>query len=85
MKVLSWAHLMKIIIDQNNSKQRIDRFLAKELFSFPFVDRVFFAGNFITVTKKEPVEWLEIQSKLKDYIKKYLEEGKPVIEIKDIS
>ena len=57
--------------------------LAKELFSFPFVDRVFFAGNFVTVTKKEPVEWLEIQGKLKDYIKKYLEEGKPVIEIKD--
>jgi len=57
--------------------------LAKELFSFPFVDRVFFAGNFVTVTKKEQVEWLEIQSKLKDYIKKYLEEGKPVIEIKD--
>ena len=57
--------------------------LAKELFSFPFVDRVFFAGNFVTVTKKEQIEWLEIQSKLKDYIKKYLEEGKPVIEIKD--
>jgi len=57
--------------------------LAKELFSFPFVDRVFFAGNFVTVTKKEPIEWLEIQSKLKDYIKKYLEEGKPVIVIKD--
>src|SRR3989337_3931630 len=57
--------------------------LAKELFSFPFVDRVFFAGNFVTVTKKEQVEWLEIQSKLKDYIKKYLEEGKPIIEIKD--
>ena len=57
--------------------------LAKELFSFPFVDRVFFAGNFVTVTKVEQVEWLEIQGKLKDYIKKYLEEGKPVIEIKD--
>ena len=57
--------------------------LAKELFSFPFVDRVFFAGNFVTVTKKEQIEWLEIQSKLKDYIKKYLEEGKPIIEIKD--
>ena len=39
--------------------------LAKELFSFPFVDRVFFAGNFVTVTKKEEVEWIEIQSTLR--------------------
>ena len=46
--------------------------LAQELFSFPFVDRVFFASNFITVTKKEDVEWLEIQSTLKEHIKKYL-------------
>ncbi|HEY9048101.1 MAG TPA: NifU family protein [Ohtaekwangia sp.] len=57
--------------------------LAQELFSFPFVDRVFFASNFITVTKKEDVEWLEIQSTLKEYIKKYLEAGKFIIEIKD--
>ena len=26
--------------------------LAKELFSYPFVDRVFYMSNFITVTKK---------------------------------
>src|SRR5688572_1802257 len=32
--------------------------LAKELFTFPFVDRVFFAGNFVTVTKKGDVDWL---------------------------
>src|SRR4051812_25650729 len=57
--------------------------LAKELFSFPFVDRVFFASNFITVTKKGDVEWLEIQNTLKDYIKKYLEEGKFILEVKE--
>lgn len=57
--------------------------LAKELFSFPFVDRVFFAGNFVTVTKKENIDWIEIQNTLKDYIKNYLEVGKLIIEIKD--
>src|SRR5688572_4026285 len=57
--------------------------LAKELFSFPFVDRVFFAGNFVTITKKTDVEWLEIQSTLKDFLKKYLEEGKLVIDVQD--
>lgn len=57
--------------------------LAKELFEFPFVDRVFFAGNFVTVTKTERIDWIEIQSVLKEHIKKYLEAGKLVIDIKD--
>src|SRR5688572_935689 len=57
--------------------------LAQDLFSYPFVDRVFFASNFVTVTKKENVEWLEIQNTLKDHIKKYLEAGKFIIEVKE--
>lgn len=57
--------------------------LAKELFTFPFVDRVFFASNFITITKKGDVEWLEVQNTLKDFIKKYLEAGKFIIEVND--
>lgn len=57
--------------------------LAKELFQFSFVDRVFFASNFVTVTKKEDVEWLEIQGTLKDFIKQYLEAGKFIIELNE--
>ncbi len=57
--------------------------LAKELFSYPYVDRVFYMSNFITVTKKEGVEWLEIQSIIKDHIKKFLEAGKYIIEVND--
>lgn len=55
--------------------------LAQELFGYPFVDRVFYMSNFVTVTKKEGVEWLEIQSTLKEHIKKFLEAGKFIIEI----
>ena len=33
--------------------------LAQELFDYPFVDRVFFMSNFVTVTKKEDVEWID--------------------------
>ena len=55
--------------------------LAKELFQYEFVDRVFFASNFITVTKRGDVEWLEIQNTLKNHIRQYLEAGKFVIEI----
>lgn len=55
--------------------------LAKELFTFPFVERVFFAGNFVTVTKSEGVDWIEIQNTVKDFIKKYLEAGKLIIDV----
>jgi NFU1 iron-sulfur cluster scaffold homolog, mitochondrial len=57
--------------------------LAQELFGYPFVDRVFFMSNFITVTKKEDIDWIEIQGTLKDHIKKYLEEGKFIIEMNE--
>jgi Fe-S cluster biogenesis protein NfuA len=52
--------------------------LALELFNFPFVQSVFLASNFITITKTEHVEWTEIMIPVKDFIKSYLENGKPI-------
>jgi Fe-S cluster biogenesis protein NfuA len=54
--------------------------LAQELFMYPFVDRVFYAANFITVTKKADVEWLEIQTIIRDHIKQFLESGKLILD-----
>ncbi|HMJ69873.1 MAG TPA: NifU family protein [Cyclobacteriaceae bacterium] len=56
--------------------------LAKELFEYPFVDRVFYMSNFITVTKKEGIDWLEIQDKLKRHIQSFLEAGKLILDVK---
>ena len=53
--------------------------LAAELFAFDYVRRVFYMSNFVTVTKTEDKEWVEIQDKLKEHIKKYLESGKSVL------
>ncbi|HEY3430162.1 MAG TPA: NifU family protein [Cyclobacteriaceae bacterium] len=57
--------------------------LAKELFQYPFVDRVFYMSNFVTVTKKGDVEWLEIQNTIKDHIKNFLQSGKFIIEMNE--
>jgi NFU1 iron-sulfur cluster scaffold homolog, mitochondrial len=54
--------------------------LAQELFMYPFVDRVFYMSNFVTITKKEDVEWLEIQSTLRDHIQRFLESGKLILD-----
>lgn len=57
--------------------------LAQELFEYPFVDRVFYASNFVTVTKKGDVEWLEIQNTIKNHILKFLEMGKFIIDAQE--
>lgn len=57
--------------------------LAQELFEYPFVDRVFYASNFVTVTKKDDVEWIEIQNTIKTHIQKFLEMGKYIIDVQD--
>lgn len=59
--------------------------LAKELFEYPFVDRVFYMSNFVTVTKTEDTEWLEIQEKLKKHIQGFLESGKLILDAKPLA
>ncbi|MFB0923700.1 MAG: NifU N-terminal domain-containing protein, partial [Vicingaceae bacterium] len=34
--------------------------LAEKLFSFPFINGVFIAGNFVTITKAETIEWQDV-------------------------
>ena len=54
--------------------------LAAELFqSFDFVDRVFYMNNFITVTKNPDIDWIEVSSKISEFIKTYLESEQPVL------
>lgn len=52
--------------------------MVLDLFRFDFVKRVFMAANFVTVTKTERMEWVEVEGMIKALIKGYLEEGKPL-------
>jgi len=58
--------------------------LAAELFQFDYVKRVFYMSNFITVTKDEDKQWIEIQDEIKGHIKSYLESGKPILNISEM-
>lgn len=53
--------------------------LAEELFSFPFVDGVFIAANFVTITKTDNVPWDFITMELRQFIKTWIEDGKDVL------
>ncbi len=60
--------------------------LAKELFSFPFIKGVFIASNFVTLTKTpETDDWQDIIPTIKQFLKEYLEENKPVVNDEEVS
>lgn len=42
---------------------------AKELYKFSFVNGVFFASNFVTVTKTDDADWNDIEPILKEFVK----------------
>lgn len=58
--------------------------LAAKLFEFPFVQGIFMASNFVTVTKKAGEDWFEITPILKDFVKSYLEAGMPILAEKQV-
>ena len=60
--------------------------LAAQLFSFPFIKSVFIASNFITLTKT-PVtdDWQDVIPTIKQFLKEYLEEGKPVVNDEEVA
>jgi Fe-S cluster biogenesis protein NfuA len=53
--------------------------LATELFGFPFIKAVFIASNFVTLTKTTDTDWNDVIPSIRQFLKDYLEEGKPVI------
>lgn len=59
--------------------------LAQNLFNFPFVKSVFFAANFVTITKTENVSWNDIASELRYFITTYLNEGRQVLSEKIVT
>lgn len=76
-----------LVTDENTVKDYPDAAsagdspLARELFKFPFVRRVFIASNFVTVTKDEASDWADLVPVMRHFLKNYLEEGSPVFEI----
>ncbi len=53
--------------------------LAQKLFHFPFVKEVFFDANYISITKYEISQWDTIVMELREFIRKYIEEGNLII------
>jgi Fe-S cluster biogenesis protein NfuA len=53
--------------------------LAEELFRFPFVDGVFIASNFVTITKTNNLSWDFITMELREFVKNWIADGKDIL------
>ena len=53
--------------------------LAQELFHFPFVKELFMDENYISISKYDMAEWNDITPEIREFIRNYLEQGKPIV------
>jgi Fe-S cluster biogenesis protein NfuA len=59
--------------------------LATELFGFPFIRSVFIASNFVTLAKTPETSWDDVIPAIRQFLKEYLEENKPVINEEEVA
>jgi Fe-S cluster biogenesis protein NfuA len=53
--------------------------LATKLFEKDYVKRVFYMSNFVTVTKDDETDWIEIKNEITSIIKSFLEAGENIL------
>lgn len=66
------------IIEFTSPEQTQNAPLAAQIFNFPFVTGVFITGNFVSVSKNNSVDWNDVMYELREFIKEYLNSGKPL-------
>ncbi len=79
MKFVTNKLLTSENIEVKNIENATEVPIAKALLDFPYVDEVFISENYVSVTKNATVEWFEITSALRDFLKNYIKENKAVI------
>jgi Fe-S cluster biogenesis protein NfuA len=81
MKFIVNKLLINGSVDYPNKESAEKSTFAKELYKFSFVNGVFFASNFVTVTKTEDTDWDDIEAILKEFVKGAVESELTVQEV----
>ena len=80
MKFVANKRLVPTVIEYKSIEEASEAPMAATILTrFPFIEEVFFDDNYISLTKKGMEEWEMIAADLRDYIRKYLSEGRPII------
>ena len=80
---------LKFVVNRLLSKERNADFrdaqssqeepLPKALFELPYVKGVYISANFVTITKDPEFEWIEVIPPVRDFLKQWLTEEKPIL------
>ncbi len=80
---------LKFVVNRLLSKERNADFrdaassqeepLPKALFELPYVKGVYISANFVTITKNPEYEWIEVIPPVRDFMKKWIADEKPVL------
>jgi len=73
--VTNKALLLDDMVEFQSVEETAEAPLAKVLFDFEAVTNVFITNNFVTITKQEEFMWAEVMIPIKDFLKKYIDEG----------
>ena len=73
MKFVADYNLMPGSLELDRTSDVSELPLAKKLFVYPFVERIFITANFIAVAKQDGVEWENVVEPLKEIIEAELE------------
>lgn len=73
MKFVADYNLMPGSLELDRTSDVSELPLAKKLFVYPFVERIFITANFIAVAKQDGVEWENVAEPLKEIIEAELE------------
>jgi Fe-S cluster biogenesis protein NfuA len=79
MKFVANKPLADGIFEFKNIDEAINAPLATALYSFPFVKEIFISANYVSVMKYNVAEWQEISMEIREFIRIYIEDGKPIL------
>ncbi|HQV77124.1 MAG TPA: NifU family protein [Chitinophagales bacterium] len=77
--VTNKALLVNDAVEFQSIEDTTDAPLANALFGFEGVENVFVSNNFVSISKSDDLLWAEIMIPIKDFLKKFIEEGKEII------
>lgn len=79
MKFVATKKLTDKAYEFKDSYEAVHSPFAKALFNLPFVKEVFIHNNYVSITKFEVIDWADITMELREFIRQYLQDGKPII------
>ncbi len=79
MKFVANKPLVTQSVEFKNIDEASNAPIAEKLFHFAFVKEVFIDANYVSITKYEVAEWETIVMEIREFIRKYVEEGNLIL------